>query len=178
MDDQDARFIFLWIAFNAAYANDIHDRGLITEQGLFSGFVSKLVDLDKENLLHEIVWSEFPNSIRLLIDNQYVFQPFWDYHNGRIEESVWLERFRKDKATAHRALGNGNTALVLGVLLGRLYTLRNQMIHGGATWNSKVNRDQVRDASQIMGKIVPASVHIMMEHPNALWGDASYPVVE
>ena len=52
------------------------------------------------------------------------------------------------------------------------------MMHGGATWNSSVNRDQVRDASQIMGKIVPASIHIMMEHPNALWGDASYPVVE
>ena len=30
----------------------------------------------------------------------------------------------------------------------RLYTLRNQMLHGGATWNSNVNRDQVTNGQQ------------------------------
>ena len=89
-----------------------------------------------------------------------------------------MERFRKQKHAAHWALGHKETASVLQIVLGRLYTLRNQMMHGGATWNSSVNRDQVRDASQIMGRIVPAVIHIMMEHPDTLWGDACYPVVE
>lgn len=52
------------------------------------------------------------------------------------------------------------------------------MVHGGATWNSSVNRDQVRDASQIMSNIVPVIIRLMMEHPDELWGDACYPVVE
>jgi len=176
--DLDARFIFLWIAFNAAYANDLHDNSLLTESRLFSGFIEKLVNLDSQNLLHEIVWEEFPGSIRLLIDNRFVFQPFWDFHNGKIGEEEWLERFKKQKAAAHWALGHKETASVLQVVLGRLYTLRNQMMHGGATWNSSVNRDQLRDASQIMGRIVPAIIHIMMEHPDTLWGDACYPVVD
>jgi hypothetical protein len=176
-DDLDARFIFLWIAFNAAYANDLHDRAQFTEHNLFSHFVGKLVGLDHADLLHQIVWNEFPKSIRLLIDNRYVFQPFWDFQNGKIDEVTWKERFQRDKAAAHSALGHSDTSRVLAIVLGRLYTLRNQMIHGGATWNSGVNRDQVRDASQIMSKIVPVIIHLMMDNPNELWGDACYPVV-
>ena len=34
---------------------------------------------------------------------------------------------------------------VLSVVLSRIYTLRNQLMHGGATWSSSVNRDQIRD---------------------------------
>ena len=176
-DDLDAQFVFLWIAFNAAYANEIHNRSLVTEQKLFSGFIAKLDDLDDDKLLHEIVWSEFSGSIRVLFDNQYIFQPFWDYHHGRIQEDEWVNRFHNDKLFAKRALGRGDTAMVLTVLLGRLYTLRNQIVHGGATWNSKLNRDQIRDASLIMTRVVPAVIHIMIEHPDTLWGDACYPAI-
>lgn len=177
-EDMDAKFIFLWIAFNAAYANEINNRSLFTEQRLFSGFISKLNGLDDEKLLYEIVWSEFSGSIRVLFDNYYIFQPFWDYYHGRIKEDEWKDRFRTDKFVANRALGRGDTATVLTVLLGRLYTLRNQLIHGGSTWNSSLNRDQLRDASQIMAKVVPAIIHIMMENSDTLWGEACYPVIK
>ena len=120
MDDQDARFVFLWIAFNAAYANEIHDRSQFTEHSVFSNFIQRLVDLDQKNLLHEIVWQEFPKSIRLLIDNKYVFQPFWDFHNRKIDEARWQDLFHKDKAAAHWALGHSETAQVLTIVLGRL----------------------------------------------------------
>ncbi len=60
----------------------------------------------------------------------------------------------------------------------RMYTLRNQLIHGGATWNSRVNRDQLRDCSAFLGKLVPYIIQLMMDNPNVLWGDACYPVVE
>ena len=63
-------------------------------------------------------------------------------------------------------------------MLQRIYTLRNQLIHGGATWNSKVNRAQVQDCANLMGKLVPVIVDIMMSHPMAVWGDACYPVVK
>jgi hypothetical protein len=177
-DDLDARFIFLWIAFNAAYANEIGDRERTHELQVFEAFLQKLVDLDRDRMLYELIWTEFPKSIRMLLDNRFVFQPFWDYQNGRIDEQQWQSRFSSARAAANRALGAGNTAQVLTIVLSRMYTLRNQLVHGGATWNSRVNRDQLRDCVAFLGKLVPFVILLMMDNPNVLWGDACYPVVE
>ena len=62
-------------------------------------------------------------------------------------------------------------------MLSRIYTRRNQLIHGGATWNGSVNRDQLRDCVNLMGKPVPLVIEVMMDHPETLSGDACYPVV-
>ena len=67
---------------------------------------------------------------------------------------------------------------MLGIALSRIYTLRNQLIHGGATWGSKVNREQIRDCVALMSQLVPVILTIMMDHPETLWGDACYPVVK
>jgi hypothetical protein len=68
--------------------------------------------------------------------------------------------------------------MVLGIVFNRLYTLRNQLMHGGATWNSAVNRDQVRDCVNLLGKLVPLVIEVMLDNPNTLWGDACFPVVK
>lgn len=109
-DDHDGRFIFLWIAFNAAYANEIGDRERTHELQVFEAFLQKLVDLDRGRVLYELIWTEFPKSIRMLLDNRFVFQPFWDYQNGRIDEQQWQSRFSSARVAANRALGAGNTA--------------------------------------------------------------------
>ncbi|SCZ48768.1 hypothetical protein SAMN05216279_13222 [Pseudomonas oryzihabitans] len=38
-DDADGRFIFLWIAFNAAYATDIDEQRRLSEQETFKAFL-------------------------------------------------------------------------------------------------------------------------------------------
>ena len=40
-DDEDGRFVFLWIAFNAAYANDIPEKYRTHERGMFDLFLTK-----------------------------------------------------------------------------------------------------------------------------------------
>ncbi len=49
--DQDAKFIFLWVAFNAAYANEVLDRRNSSERKLFQGFLGRLIDSDSDKLL-------------------------------------------------------------------------------------------------------------------------------
>jgi len=44
------------------------------------------------------------------------------------------------------------------------------MEFGGATCNSSVNRDQIRDSVNIMGELVSVVIEIMMDSPNTLWG--------
>ncbi len=176
--DEDARFVFLWIAFNAAYANEIHNRQDFSERRLLLSFLNRLIDADKDDLIYKGVWEHFPKSIRVLLGNKYVFQPFWDYQNGRLEEEEWLALFERSKYAANRALGRMDTKKVLAIVFDRLYILRNQIIHGGSTWNSGVNRSQVSDSANILGVIVPIVIHLMMENAHQGWGEPCYPVVE
>jgi hypothetical protein len=177
-EDLDAQFVFLWIAFNAAYATEIDERYRDSEQQTFRGFLDKLVQLDvAQKRFDQLVWQEFPQSIRVLLDNPYVFADFWKFRNGTLPESGWKSSFAAANRAAHVALGRQDTVTVLSVVLSRIYTLRNQIMHGGATWNGSVNREQMRDCVNLMGKLVPLVVEVMMDHPGTLWGDAVYPVV-
>lgn len=107
-----------------------------------------------------------------------MLQSFWDHQSGKIDESTWKNRFASGKKAAQQALASGNTPALLGVLFNRLYTLRNQLIHGGATWNGSVNREQMRDCTSLLGKLVPLIIELMMDSADTLWGDSCYPVVE
>ena len=141
-EDDDSKFIFLWISFNAAYAHEIENRWEINERKILGNFLKILIDADEDKALYEIVWNEFPNSIRLLINNQYVYQQFWDLQNEQINEEEWLKSFQISKAKANRALGEMDTKKILSIVFERLYTLRNQLIHGGA-----VRRQNLLDRS-------------------------------
>lgn len=55
-DDQDAQFIFLWIAFNAAYTNDNNAQFRHTEKHTFQQFFDILIGLDTDNRLYELAW--------------------------------------------------------------------------------------------------------------------------
>lgn len=177
-DDLDAQFVFLWIAFNAAYATEIDEKYRDSEQQTFRGFLDKLLQLDATNKRFDaLVWQEFPQSIRVLLDNPYVFADFWKFRNGTVEEAAWKASFAAANRAAHVALGRQDTVTVLAIVLSRIYTLRNQLIHGGATWNGAVNRAQMRDCVNLMAKLVPLVLEVMMDNPRTLWGDAVYPVV-
>lgn len=177
-DDIDARFIFLWIAFNAAYASpNLRDDGL-TEQAVFKRFLADVLRLDTRNQLSNLVWTQFPQAIRVLLDNPYVFQPFWDAQAQGARSLDWQVSFDTAKKRAHHALSQGDTLTILMTVLNRLYTLRNQLLHGGATWNSGVNRDQVRDGSHLMSYLVPMLIEILMDNSKEPWSLPMYPVVD
>ena len=176
-EDEDGRFVFLWIAFNAAYAQEMSTSAPMPEQRVLRGFLEKLVMLDHDGRLSSVVWTEFPNTIHLLLNNQYVFQPYWDCQNGVRPRGEWQGLFERAKVTASRALGSNDTARVLGEVFARLYTLRNQIMHGGSTWQSSVNREQVRDGANILGQLVPVVIDILMAHTETHWGEPCYPVV-
>ena len=121
-------------------------------------------------------WERFSGPIRLLLDNKFVFQPFWNHHAGRGSEN-WEQSFERSKRRVHQALAARDTGAILSTLFDRLYVLRIQLMHGGASWESSVNRDQVRDGARIMAFLVPIFVGLMMSHPDVDWGPPDYPVV-
>ncbi len=71
---------------------------------------------------------------------------------------------------------NKDSAGTLNVVFSRLYTLRNQLVHGGASWNSTLNRKQIHDANNLLLKLLPIIVKIMIDNPQEHWLPVSYPV--
>ena len=88
------------------------------------------------------------------------------------------KRFADGRRRAHDSLAKRDTADVLGMLFNRIYTLRNQLMHGSATCNGTTNCAQVRDAIGLLGKLVPLIILLMLDNLDTPWGDASSPVVD
>lgn len=179
--DEDVRFILLWIGFNAAYAGDVSQasgQDARRERDVFLDFFRTLVGFDARHRIYDMVWSRFPQEIRLLLDNRYVYAPFWLHHNGTPGYANWAERLTYDRAQVTRALARHDTASLLSLLFDRLYVLRNQLVHGGGTWNSAVNRAQVRDGAALLGCLLPIFIDLMMDNPAHEWAMPHYPVVD
>ena len=187
-DDFDAAFIFHWIAFNAAYGRLGPEP---TEKKFFHEYLQRVISHDGD-AVKKATWSlEFP--IRRLINNKYVFQLFWDYYNQESSDSKWEKEFKDRKNQIERALHQrtlalqqktarhiGNTigsSCLLCELFDRLYTLRNQLLHGGATCRGSVNRHQVKTGAEIMTVLVPCFLEVMIQYPEADWGSPRYPPV-
>ena len=176
--DHDAAFIFYWIAFNAAYAEDLQETIPTGERSTFDGYFRKILELDSDHKIYDAIWDKFSQSIRLLLNNRYVFQPFWNFQNDVHGYEDWEERFAKSKRHIEAALRDRDTRTILTTLFDRLYVLRNQLVHGGATWNSAVNRTQVGDGARIISFLLPIFIDLMMDNPEIVWGAPYYPVVE
>ena len=176
-DDDDARFIFLWIAFNAAYADEQEFQSIATgERAAFVDFFRRLDQLDKDRRIYKALWQRFSGPVRMLMENRYVFNPFWQHHNGIDGFDDWEDRFKASARSFAQSFQTGDTARALSFVFDRLYVLRNQFVHGGSTWNSNVNRSQVQDGAEILEFLMPVFVDTMMDNPDEDWGRPFYPI--
>ena len=180
--DYDAAFIFYWIAFNAAYAEDRSEERLERRERWegddFYEYFDKTVRLDVHENIHNVIRMRYWGRVVEFVKNKYLYQPFWHHHNGRPGYEEWESWFQDDVNSVDEALGQWDPQTVLSILFDRLYVLRNQLIHGGATWKSKANRRQVKEGAMIMAFLVPRFIELMMDSPDTDWGTAFYPYVE
>ena len=61
------RFIFLWIAFNAAHGHEVSASEHQAQHRQFSDFLRKLVDRDDQNNIEGIVWDTYSDPIRIIL---------------------------------------------------------------------------------------------------------------
>ncbi|GMV53336.1 MAG: hypothetical protein D8M52_07075 [Chlorobi bacterium] len=97
-ENDGSRFIFLWIAFNAAYAKEYEDNEKHSDHKTFLSFLDKLCAIDSNKLIDNLVWNEFSISIRALLNNKHVSTYIGELHRGKIDEenmNVLLDRERE-----------------------------------------------------------------------------------
>lgn len=174
--EPDVQFISLWIAFNACYGVAEEKLQSLAEREMFQRFIYKLVKQDSQKLIYNALWEKYSGPVKALIKNPYVYQPFWLAQRDS-EAADWQVRFDKSSVAALNALSRQHVPELLGIVLDRLYVLRNQIMHGGATFRSSVNRTQVRDGCHLLNHLLPIIVDLMLEAAQEDWGDIYYPVV-
>lgn len=215
--DDDVRYIFLWVAFNAAYADaqNLH----LDEWKRYRIYFEKLMkNMNDAYRIHNTLKYELGKECLSLVGNRYVFWGFWRFLDDRwFNEEEWKEsryerslqsegkRVRKllgSMRAAPKETGSDdrrNTIDLLNILFGRLYVLRNQIMHGSSTsqaWmdpersdscegststeDGSLNRSQVEDGVRILGCLMPLFLDVMMDHPELeleeYWGRLLYPV--
>ena len=173
--DQDARYIFLWISFNAIYAGlGTLDENMYQKK-VFNKYFEILIEQDKEKYIYEYIWSKFTSVIRSVLTNEFLLPSYWKHHDN--DQKLWIEDYEQSKRVVNFALSNKDSVTILNILFDRLYLLRNQIFHGSSTWNSKVNREQLDRCIALLGEIVPIFLTIMMHNPNVDWGELAVPVL-
>lgn len=174
-EDPDSVFIFCWIAFNALYTEDSFDPRETKEHQTLDEYFSKILRLDTDKAITRAIWRNFSDSIQSLLNNQYVFRHFWSHYNGVEGYQNWHHWLEDSRRKVNNDIAEGNIEVTLRTMFDRLYVLRNQLIHGGATWRGSVNRRQVEDGAAIMAFLVPLFIELMMDNPEEDWGKPYYP---
>ena len=177
-NDPDAVFIFVWIAFNAAYAADIETGSTQSggERVQFKDYLKKLLKLDEDKAIYDALRNELSEPVYRLLGNKYLYEPFWRYATEKPGGEDWKKKFLQDKEKADLAFNEKNSNDVLEVLFDRLYVLRNQLFHGGAKRGSSLNRQVVPDGANILSYLVPIFVDLMLKKPwDTDWGKLVYP---
>lgn len=177
-DDPDAAFIFYWMAFEAACSGRWIGKRPKRED--FERLFEKAADADRRGTIRDcILADDLSDTILEVVANPYVFEPFWKYFSGTAASpDDWQNRLIEDVERASIQLENGNVVEPLAILFERLYVVRDQLIHGEATWNRYVNRSQVEGGAEILASIVPATVALMMDAPDMFDHRSLYPSVE
>lgn len=193
--DTDAKCIFLWVSFNAAYATDLHaETDKLPEWQRRERYFDELTRvgfrIDRE------VQESLSVPIAHLMNNEYIFWGFWDTVSRSNRPFNWKNWKGKKKFEEERGKVGSILTLtdatatdmryVLERVFNRLYVLRNQLMHGCSTHRSDakkgkhLNHRQVENGAKILETLIPLFLSTMANHPDdpgdEKWGKISYPV--
>lgn len=178
-EDPDTAFLFYWISFNALYAKQKSVDEDALERQLHREFISDIHQFDSSEKLYNFAWMEASQPIRNLLDNQFIYGPYWREVQENPEVSNWRDQLRHDEQKALRALKNKQTVTRLFcAVFDRLNVLRNQLAHGSATYQGSVNRQQVKTGAMFMHGLIPIFQNIFQSQPDHDWGEPPYPPQE
>ena len=177
-EDFDTSFIFHWVAFNSMYATTESEN----QPSLYKVYFEKITRLDYNHSIRNTLRPIFGPHISPLLRTRYIYGTYWKYDLDRTSknqtDSLWEEKRKNLTKTITAGLtANGDINHALNCIFDLLYVLRNQLIHGLATYKGSVNREQVQNGSMILAKAVPCFAVLMLGYPDQDWGQSPYPPI-
>ena len=175
----DLVLIHQWIAFNALYGQwDENQREPVADRQSWQSFLAKVVKLDASQQLVTVL-TDHKRLVMAILGNAYLNRCFWsdgDAADGGLQDP---KRHERGRFKAQSWYVERRWLLVLEQLLERVYLLRCQLVHGAATFNSRLNRDAMKHCTTMLRHLLPALLSVLIEHgADEDWGPLCYPPLE
>lgn len=170
----DARLIYAWIALNSLYGRwDPQQREPMPDWRTLKEFTSLLLRIDNDGLLEERLCTH-KKLVTALIGDEYLSQHFWEDPGERTARQAQNVSKRLGGMYIEKRFGT-----ILDETLKRVYLARCQLVHGAATFNSRLNRTALRRCATFMELLLPTISIILIDHaPDSGWGQMCYPPME
>jgi len=175
--DDDTRLMFFWISLNALYGRwDSQDGSSKPDRKSLGTFIKKLWSSagdDGRAALIKVLTNRQPQVLDIL-SNRFLEGCFWK--DPSIQAA---DRSTQASRSAQLDFVDGNFLRLLDQTLYYIYFLRCQIVHGGATHASSMNRSAVEPAVVFLAEVVPVIHEVMINHGADLdWGEACYAPVD
>ena len=173
-DDTDVAFMCFWNCYEATYQIEDPQRFNRNYEAMERERLTKVVKIDKSNELLIIMLQGYKEYLYEIFANKYLSKRYYEWKLGYVKD--WERQFTQDLKEARAALTRNDTAKLLDFSLFRLGTLRNQMLHGSATYQGSINRETLDKANSFMSEIMPKMVEIMLTGNG--WGEIQYDILD
>lgn len=176
-DDQedkiDEKLIFRWIGINSLFGRwNSFDHEPERDGRALTGFLTVMEECDKDALIKAYL-IEQQAVVSQICSDPFVNKFFWKALNTE-------KRFnqRRDQISIQRMYSDQNYCQILQEVFSRIYLVRCQLIHGAATFGSKLNREIVKQCGIVLEGIIFAIIKIITDHAwSENWDDLCYPPV-
>lgn len=176
-DVADATLVTRWVAFNSLYGRWDPERCETVRDGTaWREFTKRLIDLDRAHgePVGELLRAN-RGLLERLVEDEFLRRHFWTSSDG-----VPTPRgpSRRDRDGLRERLRDGRTTAALDLTIDRVYFLRCQLVHGGASFGSRHNRTAVGYANRFMCLFLPTAAQLIIEHGwDGDWDEICYPPV-
>ena len=162
-DDKNfsARFIFLWIGFNALYEKKYEYSDRKNEHRKHIELIKEYfddIDEDAKSRIWDVIRKRNNKEpIENLTENIFVWPEFWKKIRQGCQRDEILKMSKKKLLPE---IKKENTIKILHCVFECLCVLRNQVMHGGSTRDSKVGRKQLQTGIKIMEFLLSVFIDI------------------
>ena len=169
----DAAFVFRWVALNALYGQWDDERGMaMKDRVALDRFTSQARLVDTSDRLVSAL-ETVSDDARTLLESPFLIERFW-----RDQEWDQVRPARGRAAKFRGEIREERQGAALHRLLIAVYFLRCQIVHGGATLGSNMNRVTVEPGSRILAVLCGQLIALVVEHGLEMeWGEICYPPV-
>ncbi|MBY0247791.1 MAG: hypothetical protein K2Q17_08995 [Nitrospiraceae bacterium] len=162
--DLNAQFIFLWIAFNALYGNrrrrdnapPAHVWRTTSEISDFIRFLESIEHASGGKIATLLSRSPLAVQAGKVLDNPFLDLDCWERWET---EGI---RDRQQRLTIPWKSRDGHPRTV--PVFRQIYTLRNQLLHGAASDDSRRNRESLKHAILVLDGVVDALIPLVEQH--------------
>ncbi|EDM28283.1 hypothetical protein LNTAR_10221 [Lentisphaera araneosa HTCC2155] len=169
-DSLDEAFLSAWLAFNSLFARiDANTNQFLPEKESMTEFLQQVLRIDRQNKIKQFL-GESKWQMEQLLQCKFLQQSFWRDLGEDQSSSTF-----KDSFSFFRRKGED---VVLKQVLLRIYLMRNQLVHGGATYGSKMNRHTLMLCLFVLQPFLNCIIDILVhEGSDVNLGSLPYPPV-